>query len=228
MNRCAVFDLDGCLIDSAPDIVASVNEMRLSFGLAPLPFERVLSFVGNGARALIERSMQDAALIDADEALARYRQYYDRRLTRETKLYPGVPHWLDMMRAAGYRLAVLTNKPQDSAERILRSLGAADLFSCVIGNGGRFPLKPEPDALLFLLDEFQADPKESWMIGDNWTDLECGMRAGFRTGFLAKGYGNARNLIPDLSADALPDLLHQIRLLDERKGKDGSGGLQVF
>lgn len=217
MNRCAVFDLDGCLIDSAPDIVASVNEMRVGFRLPPLPFERVLSFVGNGARTLIERALRDdAAAPGVDEALAVYRECYNRRLTRETKLYPAVPQWLDVMRNAGYRLAVFTNKPQDSAERILLSLGVDDLFEYVIGNGGRFPLKPEPDALLFLLEEFQADPDASWMIGDNWTDLECGMRAGFRTAFLSKGYGTARTLIPDLSAETFPELLRQIRAWDEK------------
>ncbi len=219
MNRCAVFDLDGCLIDSAPDIVAAVNEMRVEYRLQPLPFERILSFVGNGARTLIERALHDdAAAPSVDDALALYRECYNRRLTRETKLYPAVPQWLDIMRNEGYRLAVFTNKPQDSAERILFSLGIDDLFEFVIGNGGRFPLKPEPDALLFLLEELQADPARSWMIGDNWTDLECGMRAGVRTAFLSKGYGVAGTLVPDLSAETFPELLQQIQDWDETKG----------
>ncbi len=181
--------MDGTLIDSAGDIGAAINRMRASFGLNQLPRESVVRMVGNGARVLVARALADTPGIDPDEAFRRYRHEYDTHLIDETRLYPGVPEGLDALRAAGFRLAVFTNKPYASTRFILKGLGIEDLFPVVVGADSGFPLKPAPDALYYILKETHTDAAVSWMVGDNWTDIDSGRAAGFRTAHCTYGYG---------------------------------------
>ena len=163
--------MDGTLIDSAGDIGAAINRMRVSFGLKELPRESVVRMVGNGARVLVARAMADTPGMDLDEAFRRYRHEYDTHLIDETTLYPGVPEALDALKTAGFRLAVFTNKPYRSTLFILTGLGIDAFFPVVVGADSGFPLKPEPDALLHILEATGTDAAGSWMVGDNWTDI---------------------------------------------------------
>ena len=197
MNAAIAFDMDGTLIDSAGDIGAAINRMRASFGLNPLPRESVVRMVGNGARVLVSRALADAPGLDPDEAFRRYRHEYDTHLVDETRLYPGVPEGLADLRSAGFRLAVFTNKPHVSTRFILKGLGIEDFFSVVIGADSGFPLKPAPEALFHILKETGADAAGSWMVGDNWTDIDAGRAAGFRTAYCSYGYGAPDKNQPD-------------------------------
>lgn len=203
MNAVVAFDMDGTLIDSAGDIGAAVNRMRVSFGLAPLPRESVVRMVGNGARVLVARALADTSGIDLDEAFRRYRHEYDTHLIDETRLYPGVPEALDALKTAGFRLAVFTNKPYNSTRFILKGLGIDAFFPVVIGADSGFPLKPEPDALYHILNETESDAAGSWMVGDNWTDIDSGRAAGFRTAYCAWGYGAPDKNQPDATCDSM-------------------------
>ena len=155
MNAVVAFDMDGTLIDSAGDIGAAVNRMRVSFGLKPLPRGSVVRMVGNGARVLVARALADAPGLDPDEAFRRYRHEYDTHLIDETRLYPGVMETLDALKSAGFRLAVFTNKPFGSTRFILKGLGIDAFFPSVVGADSGFPLKPEPDALDHILKVLQ-------------------------------------------------------------------------
>ena len=197
MNAVVAFDMDGTLIDSAGDIGAAVNRMRASFGLKTLPRESVVRMVGNGARVLVARALADTPGMDLDEAFRRYRHEYDTHLIDETRLYPGVRDTLDALQAAGFRLAVFTNKPYKSTLFILKGLGIDAFFPVVVGADSGFPLKPEPDALDHILKETAADAAGSWMVGDNWTDIDSGHAAGFRTAYCAWGYGAPDQNQPD-------------------------------
>lgn len=197
MNAVIAFDMDGTLIDSAADIGAAVNRMRASFGLKPLDRESVIRMVGNGARVLVARATADAPGLDQDEAFRRYRHEYDMHLIEETTLYPGVPDGLEALKSAGFRLAIYTNKPHGSTLHILKGLGVDACFSVVIGADSGFPLKPEPDALIHILEVTGADAAGSWMVGDNWTDIDSGYAAGFRTIFCKYGYGAPDKIMPD-------------------------------
>ena len=199
MNAVVSFDMDGTLIDSAGDIGAAVNRMRVSFGLAPLPRESVVRMVGNGARVLVARALADTPGMDLDEAFRRYRHEYDTHLIDETRLYPGVPDGLEALKNAGFRLAVYTNKPYGSTRFILKGLGIEEYFPVVVGADSGFPLKPEPDALYHILKETGADAAGSWMVGDNWTDIDSGHAAGFRTVYCTWGYGAPDTVSPDVS-----------------------------
>ena len=197
MNSVVAFDMDGTLIDSAADIGAAANRMRASFGLKPLAREAVVRMVGNGARVLVARATADAPGLDQDEAFRRYRHEYDTHLIDETRLYPGVPDGLEALRSAGFRLAVYTNKPHGSTLHILKGLGVDSFFSVAIGADSGFPLKPAPDALLRILRETGTDAAGSWMVGDNWTDIDSGHAAGYRTAFCSYGYGAPDRIPPD-------------------------------
>ena len=197
MNAVVAFDMDGTLIDSAADIGAAVNRMRVSFGLKPLPRGSVVRMVGNGARVLVARALADAPGIDRDEAFRRYRHEYDTHLIDETRLYPGVPEGLEALKSAGFRLAVFTNKPYASTRFILKGLGIDALFPAVVGADSGFPLKPAPEALYHILNETGADAAGSWMVGDNWTDIDSGHAAGCRTAYCAWGYGAPDKDQPD-------------------------------
>jgi phosphoglycolate phosphatase len=202
VNAVVAFDMDGTLIDSAGDIGAAVNRMRKSFSLKPLPRDSVVRMVGNGARVLVARALADAPGIDLDEAFLRYRREYDTRLIDETRLYPGVPDGLESLRSAGYRLAVFTNKPHASTLFILKGLGINDFFPVVVGADSGFALKPEPEALYHILKKTGADAAFSWMVGDNWTDIDAGRAAGFRTAYCSYGYGAPDKNQPDATCDS--------------------------
>lgn len=193
-----VFDLDGTLIDSLRDLVWAINAMRGSFGLPELPEETVMSYIGNGARLLVERSLGKAQ-VDADEAAKRYRDCYAGHLTVYTRLYPGVLDGLKELHENGVKLAVATNKSEDAARRILDHLGVLTLCDGVTGGDSGVPLKPAPDSLLAFKARFDA--KVCWMFGDHYTDLEAGRRAGFFRGFAKYGFGDMRDETPDLIVD---------------------------
>ena len=210
MNAVVVFDMDGTLIDSVGDIAAAINRMRASYGLSALTRDAVVGMVGSGARVLVAKATADAPGLDQDEAFRRYRHEYDTHLVDSTTLYPGVPEGLESLRSAGFRLAVYTNKPHGSSLYILKQLHAEDLFSAVVGADSGFPLKPAPDALLHILRETGSEPGRSWMVGDNWTDVESGHAAGLRTAFCSWGYGVFHDVRPDVMAESFPGLIRTI------------------
>ena len=203
MNAVIAFDMDGTLIDSARDIGAAINRMRVSFGLKELPRESVVRMVGNGARVLVARALADTPGMDLDEAFRRYRHEYDTHLIDETRLYPGVMETLEALRSAGFRLAIFTNKPFKSTGFILKGLGIDNFFPVVVGADSGFPLKPEPDALYHILKETDSDAARSWMVGDNWTDIDSGRAAGFRTIHCAWGYGAPYKNQPDAVCNSM-------------------------
>ena len=200
-----VFDLDGTLIDSLRDLAAAINATRDMFGLKPLSVETVTACVGNGVKVLIQRAFKDAPEVGFDVALERYSQYYATHLTVHTRLYPGVAEGLKKMHDRGIKLAVVTNKPSSAAKVILAELQVADHLDAVCGGDAGVPLKPAPDMLLLFKDRFKA--RDCWMIGDHYTDLEAGRRAGFRRGFARYGFGDPREEIPDFILDSFSDLV---------------------
>jgi phosphoglycolate phosphatase-like HAD superfamily hydrolase len=136
LARLLVFDLDGTLVDSSRDIAAAANAAlaRVAPGAAPIPLDAVLSFVGEGARLLVERCLAHVGSgLTADEVLPVYLECYASRLLDTTYLYPGIPEALEAL--ASPTLAVLTNKPGDMSRAILDGLGVGPRFARVWGPG---------------------------------------------------------------------------------------------
>lgn len=219
MIRLIAFDLDGTLIDSRRDIADSINELLGSYGAAPLPFDDVLAMVGEGALLLIGRALKAARLdVSLREAHGRFLGIYDRRLVDHTRLYDGVLEALQTLAGgsspgAGVALAVLTNKPDAPAVRILEHLGIADRFIAVVGGDGPLPRKPDPQALLALCAQAGVAPDETLMVGDSWVDVHTARNAGTHACFVTYGFGAPppEGLLPgELQIDRASDLVAAI------------------
>ncbi|MFA7230172.1 MAG: HAD-IA family hydrolase [Victivallaceae bacterium] len=210
MNFCIIFDMDGTLVDSRLDLALSVNLMRRSFDLPELPIETITSFVGNGVRKLVERSITGTQ-IDNAEAVKRMKTFYQKHLVDKTVMYDGVAEGLATLHGTGVKLSVVTNKPVEAAVPILKKLGIIKWFDEVIGGGSGHPLKPDPEPLLYLIDKFQCRPENSWMMGDHYTDLEAGRRAGIKCCFAAYGFGDPQNETFDFRAEQFKDIISKFR-----------------
>lgn len=196
MNRSISFDLDGTLIDSREDITNALNRTLKEYGLPGYPVKTVMTFVGDGAEHLVIRALNGAE-VPVDEFCRKFRRTYAEHAVEKTVLYPGVSDTLKQLLERGWILSVFSNKPQELCEPILQTLGVAGFFRFICGGGGKFPLKPAPDALLYILKTAKADPAQSWMVGDHWTDLAAGKNTGIKTAFAQNGIGERRRETPD-------------------------------
>lgn len=207
MNKLLIFDLDGTLIDSVGGIANSVNLLRKDFGLPPLDEKLITTFVGDGAKKLLERSFRNEVLpVSIDEAVKRMIVHYAADPLHNTTLYCGVADTLHHLHDAGYLLTVVSNKPQEVSEKILAGLGILPLLTENIGGGSGFPLKPAPDALLHLLAKYHASPENSFVIGDNHTDINAAANAEMRSVFCRFGIGNKGETVPDFEVDTFSEL----------------------
>lgn len=201
-----IFDLDGTLIDSRQDLANAVNAVRTHYGLASLPLETVVGYVGDGAKMLLHRSLSDASGIPVAEAEKYFRQSYLCHLTVFTTLYSGVSEGIKQLFSAGFKLAVATNKPQIASEEILKYFELFPYLSKIIG-GGDLPLKPDPASLHAILRHNHSDPVRSWMIGDHHTDLSAGYAAGMNTCWASYGFGDPCGLTADLTVGSFSELV---------------------
>jgi phosphoglycolate phosphatase len=191
-----IFDLDGTLADTRADLATAVNLMRAHYSLSPIGLDVIETYVGEGIRKLVERSLQGAD-VNVDEALALDKKFYAEHMLDETVLYPGVAEGLKKLAAAGHKLAVLSNKPGDPSRIILNHLGVGGLFFRTIGGGDLPRLKPAPDGIFALMEESGMQPEDIWMLGDHHTDLEVAHNAGVKSGFVTYGIGHPGKFTAD-------------------------------
>ncbi len=209
MDFCMIFDLDGTLIDSRADLTTGVNLMRKHYGLEPLTIETVTTYVGNGTRKLCERSIAGTD-IDIEEALPMMKGFYQEHLLDQTALYEGVEEGLKQLHELGIPMAVVTNKPKPPTIAILENLHVADLFTHIIGSGQEFELKPAPDALNHVIESTGTNAAKSLMVGDNYTDLESGRRAGMRNVYCNYGFGRTNGESYEFAVDSFRELVEII------------------
>ena len=200
-----VFDLDGTLVDSAPDLHAALNQMLRERGRPALSLPQVKRMIGDGVPTLVSRALSASGANPAAAAgaLSRFLEIYEANAVRLTRPYPKVPETLASLRRQGYRTAICTNKPQRATIAVIEGLGMIELFDGIAG-GDRFPVKkPDPGHLLGLIGELEARAEASAMIGDNENDAAAARAAGIP--LVLVRYGYARVDPESLAADVLLD-----------------------
>ncbi len=206
--RLLVFDLDGTLIDSRKDLVTSVNATLRAFGLPGQDEDRIASYIGDGAAALVQRALAadgaDAALAPA--ALEHFLAYYREHKLDHTRVYSGVVQQLSLLAAQGHvQMAVLTNKPVRPSEEICAALGLAPFFFATYGGNSFATKKPEPEGLLRLITEAGVRPEETVMVGDTDGDVRTARAAG--TWSVGCRYGLSPHTIADMEAQEVVDVV---------------------
>jgi phosphoglycolate phosphatase len=176
-----VFDLDGTLAETAPDLVATLNMLLTREGFPPVPYELARKMVGGGARTLIERGLAHCGgSLPAEHIDALFEEFlthYDDHIADSTTLFPGVGAALDRFEAAGWRFAVCTNKIEYSSVLLLQALGIADRFSAICGKNTFAMSKPDGRALLMTIDKAGGRSDRAIMVGDSKTDIETAQNA---------------------------------------------------
>ncbi|MCW9044633.1 MAG: phosphoglycolate phosphatase [Pseudopelagicola sp.] len=185
--KAIIFDLDGTLIDSAPDIHASVNKMLAAEGQAALDLATVTAFIGNGLPKLVERVMAHVGMDMAafERVVADVLAIYSAHGAESTRVYPHVPEVLKVLKDQGFRLGVCTNKPHEPAVIILDDLGLAGFFEVVIGGDSTAAKKPDP---LPLRTAMAALGEDVLYVGDSEIDAETAERAGVPFALFTEGY----------------------------------------
>ncbi|MEX6501824.1 phosphoglycolate phosphatase [Pseudomonas zhanjiangensis] len=211
LPRLVMFDLDGTLVDSVPDLAAAVDKTLLALGRAPAGIERVRDWVGNGARVLVRRalagSLEHAHIAEAEgeRALALFMDAYaeSHGLTR---VYPGVTATLDWLREQAVPMAVVTNKPERFVAPLLAEKGLGGYFRWVVGGDSLPQQKPDPAALLHVLGQAEVVSEQALFIGDSRNDVLAARAAGVPCVALSYGYNHGRPIAEEGPARVLDDL----------------------
>jgi len=192
-----VFDLDGTLVESLPDLHAAVNLALADHDLPRRTEAEVKRAIGEGARILISRSVPDGTSEAAIDAVwASFRDHYAEVCTRSSHLYPGVVAFLSALSSEpdASRMALLTNKPQEPTDLLVRHFGLDRWLSRSLGGDSPLGRKPDPSGLRSLMTEFDATPETTLLVGDGPADLAVAAACGVRAILLATGYGRREEL----------------------------------
>jgi phosphoglycolate phosphatase len=186
-----VFDLDGTLIDSRADLAQAVNHVLRMLGLPSLPLDVVTSYIGAGARMLVQRSLGPQHEHRLDDGLRLFMEFYGAHLLDHTQLYPGITDLLSTLARRGVGLSVLSNKPEAMSRAILAHLGVLPLFAVVVGGDSVAARKPDPGGLQHLCVHLHMSPEQLLMVGDSVIDLDTARAAGIAFCGVAWGFGVA-------------------------------------
>jgi phosphoglycolate phosphatase len=211
-----IFDLDGTLVDTAPDIAGALGAALAEAGVPALPLDVVKQLVGDGGRELIRRALALAgAQRDVDQLFARFLAHYTDHVSDQSVAYAGVDAALGALAAAGVAAVVLTNKPGAIARRLLADLALSARFRDVIGDGDGFPRKPDPAAARALIAAAGTTADRTVIVGDGLPDIRTARALGAKVISAGWGYVPAERLAAE-SPDALAATPEQaIRLVIE-------------
>lgn len=178
MNKAVIFDLDGTLLHTLPDIHFYVNEMLAHYGYPLRSEKEVMQFIGCGSKNLIKLSLPDGL---TEEEISKRHAYYNKIYTAsgspKTKLFDGIEEVIVALKQRGYKLAILTNKPQETTdnvyERYMKHLG----FDLVIGQSDKVKVKPDPTTANAIIKQFDVLPENTYFVGDGETDVKTSLNA---------------------------------------------------
>ncbi len=210
-----LFDLDGTLVDTAPDMVAVLQSIQRDRGIDPVPYELGRSFVSHGAIGLLSIGFPEQHVEFGDDLHIEYLERYAQDVCAESTLFDGLPSLLEKLESSGVPWGIVTNKPEQLTHPLIAALGLADRIACTI-SGDTLPVrKPDPAPVLLACDLVGVDAHRSIYVGDADRDIEAGRQAGTATIAAAYGYitedDDPREWDADIIA-ATPDELAQIVL----------------
>lgn len=204
MNKCAIFDLDGTLLNTINTIAYHGNNTMKHFGLPEISVDKYKVLVGNGARILVERMLKETDSFDPDtfeEILSYYTAAYDADVKIHTEVYPGIESLLAGLKAQGFKLAVLSNKPNFAAQETVK-LYFGDIFDSVYGAFENLPKKPDTTVLNKLMEELDCDKETSIYVGDTGVDMKTGKGGGLFTIGVLWGF-RSREELEENNADLI-------------------------
>ncbi|HER34604.1 MAG: phosphoglycolate phosphatase [Halothiobacillaceae bacterium] len=212
--RMVLFDLDGTLVDSVPDLHVAVNAMQAELGNPERNESDVRNWVGNGVERLVERALTndldgtpDPA--ELDRALPVFKRAYAESNGKHSKLFDGVTQGLDFIKSLGLSVGCVTNKASAFTLPLLEQTGLKDHFEVII-SGDTLPLKkPDPAPLIYSAGWFHVHPSEALMIGDSISDVKAARAAGFSIVCMSYGYNHGRD-IRDFDPDAVIDSMTEL------------------
>ncbi|HFU74034.1 MAG TPA: phosphoglycolate phosphatase [Helicobacteraceae bacterium] len=190
-----IFDLDGTLVDSAPDLALALNLMLEQLGRKTYPQEVIRTWVGNGAQTLVKRALSGSAIVRGDldselveTSLAVFLDFYTQNLCVETKTYPNVVTTLQTLKNRGYKLAIVTNKPYSFVQPLLDGLEMGTLFEFILGGDSLAKKKPDPLPLLHTCEKLEISPSKAVMVGDSKNDMVAANLAEIESIGVSYGY----------------------------------------
>lgn len=208
----AIFDLDGTLVDTAPDLIDSLNHAISPAGLPPFGIDKLHLLVGRGIKVMIERAFAyyDKPLDpDTFEAcFTRFTEFYRNGMPGKSKPYPGVVDALTRLKSAGFDLAVCTNKREPLTMPLLTSLSLIDHFTTIAGGDTFAFRKPDPRHILATIERAGNTPENAVMIGDSSNDIDAARAGGVAT--IAVSFGYADKPVAELGADRIIDHYDQL------------------
>lgn len=212
-----LFDLDGTLIDSAPDLASAINYMLSSLQRPTFSEELIRSWVGNGASVLVKRGLSGKSEIDEnldnnlfEQSLQTFLSFYKENLCVSTQLYPGVRACLKILKARGYRLALVTNKPYQFIAPILAGLELDGLFEILLGGDSLPKRKPDAQPLLHVCQELDVSVEQCLMVGDSKNDILAAKAANMESIGLSYGYNYGEDIgvhKPEFVCDHFSDIV---------------------
>lgn len=190
-KRAVLIDLDGTLLDTAPDIVAAANRLLAQLGAPALPFDTVSGFIGKGVPNLLRRVLESSGLtdtVDEQRGLTLFYEHYRDTNGRFGQIFPGVVEGLKALQQAGYRLGCVTNKPIVFTEPILELTGLAPYFEVVVGGDSIAQMKPDPEPLFHACRQMKVDPALCVLVGDSAVDVAAARAARMPVFIVRYGY----------------------------------------
>ncbi|HEI8721459.1 TPA: HAD-IA family hydrolase [Serratia marcescens] len=194
-----IFDLDGTLVDTLPDIRASLDMAVKSLEVDAAQNFPVSKFVGGGVDAMIAAASRFYGIEDIEKLNAAYREIYETNCALESCLYPGIRKLLESLKKSGAKLAILTNKEEFLARRIAEKLFATETFDIIYGATPGRKLKPSTEGIDWIFNEFGVDASAACYIGDTCIDMKTGRDSGAHVFAVTWGYGDLRDLEPSAS-----------------------------
>jgi phosphoglycolate phosphatase len=221
-----VFDLDGTLVDTAPDLTNALNDVLVRRGYEPVSAETIRSAVGMGARIMIESALErtgDAA--DIEPMLAEFLAHYDANIAAESRPFPGAVASLETLKERGATLAICTNKRAYLARKLIAALGLEGYFQAIAGRDSFAVAKPHPGHITETIAAAGGAPSRAMMVGDSEVDILAAKGAGLPVVMVSFGYAPAPldGIRPDAVIDHFDELAPLVPVLVARRGADASG-----